>query len=72
MKFLKGVAVFVVCAIVLGLLNIWFRTFVVGAYYVHAPLYLSAIVGASPILLIYIAYHLVQLVVKFDSSSFSN
>ncbi len=37
-------------------LELWFRTFVVGAYYAHAPLYLTVLGIAFPVLVVFVAY----------------
>lgn len=51
----KILAIFLVLALALSMLSLWFQTYLVGAYYVNSGLFLALIVGSSPVLIVVIA-----------------
>lgn len=55
---MKIILYIIIVIAVIGILALWYETYIIGQYYLNAGLLLALIVGLAPALLIYIAYQL--------------
>lgn len=58
-------AVIVIVALSVSLLWTWFKVFVVGMYYNSASIFLTAVVGLAPLVLLVITYFGIKKTLKF-------
>jgi len=68
MKFIKLFLMFLVLALAVSLLGLWYKTYVVGMYYASASIFMTLLGGVAPVLIIYGAFKLCSLINKSDIS----
>ncbi len=66
----KGTGIFFVTVLALGLLSLWFQTYLVGQLYLHAGTITVLLGGAAPIFVVGIAGYIMYFIAKFDINSF--
>lgn len=64
MKFLKIAGVTFILAVAVGIIETWFRTFVIGAYYISAPIWMSLVVSLVPVFVAYVTYVAISNIIK--------
>lgn len=67
---LKGLTLVVLAAIVLGGLDLWYSTYVIGKYYMAAGIFRNIIVGSSPLFLVGFAAWAAKEIVKYKGNLF--
>jgi hypothetical protein len=58
-------SVIVIVALSVSLLWTWFKVFVVGMYYDSASIFLTAVVGLAPLVLLVLTYFGIKKTLKF-------
>ena len=66
MNSIKYILILLVIIFAISLLVLWFKTFIVGQYYVAAPFFLTALGCLMPIGVLIGGYKLVKLIKKSD------
>lgn len=68
---LKGLTILIVIALTLSGLNLWFKTYLVGNYYLHAGTFLTIMGAAAPIIGLVLAIAACVLIIKFKPENIS-
>jgi membrane protein YdbS with pleckstrin-like domain len=68
LKLLRAIGILLMLALAIGLLKGWFMGFVVGQYYLSAPIYLTALYGVVwPIIVVYGTYRAIRWIISAES-----
>jgi len=66
MKFAKVALILLILFISIRLSDLWYKTFIVGGYYVSAPIHLTLLGVLVPIVFVVLVFFLIIKIVKFD------
>jgi hypothetical protein len=61
---IKSIATILISGIATSLLWTWYNVFITGAYYNNASIFLTLVVGITPILILILSYYAIKLTLK--------
>lgn len=62
--FLKGLVMLVIIGLALGILNLWYNTYILGSLYANGGVFIMLLGAALPIMVIVGAVYLIKAIVK--------
>ncbi len=61
---IKSIATILISGIATSLLFTWYNVFITGTYYNNASIFLTLVVGITPILILILSYYAIKLTLK--------
>lgn len=69
MWFVKAIGAFLIGAMALGMVDLWYRTYLLGGMYLNASLFLNLIVAPAPIYIVVGAGYVIKQIITFKLES---
>lgn len=61
---IKSIATILISGIATSLLWTWYKVFIAGSYYNNASIFLTLVVGITPIFILILSYYAIKLTLK--------